>query len=100
MSYEIQKVVMADDTSYDCEIVSEMEEFLENADDLDDLLARLEFISENCDEQTESSIDYTNLPNFGGTEPDDTLGIWSWDETRLLVGDGCDTIVNRADYFK
>ena len=26
------------------------------------------------------------LPVFGGSEPRDTSGIWSWDETRLLVG--------------
>ncbi|MBK5247507.1 MAG: hypothetical protein JJE49_09615 [Peptostreptococcaceae bacterium] len=28
----------------------------------------------------------TSLPTFGGTEPSDTEGIWSWDETRLIVG--------------
>jgi len=26
------------------------------------------------------------LPNFGGSEPLDTRGVWSWDETSLLVG--------------
>jgi len=31
-------------------------------------------------------IDMTNLPTFGGKEPTDTTGIWSWDQTRLLVG--------------
>ena len=33
-------------------------------------------------------LDMTSLPTFGGTEPADTTGIWSWDSTRLLVGDG------------
>ena len=33
-------------------------------------------------------LDMTSLPNFGGPEPADTTGIWSWDATRLLVGDG------------
>lgn len=28
----------------------------------------------------------TELPTFGGEEPLDTDGIWSWDETRLIVG--------------
>jgi len=28
------------------------------------------------------------LPNFGGEEPSDTSGVWSWNETHLLVGDG------------
>lgn len=29
---------------------------------------------------------FDGMPNFGGAEPDDTTGIWSWDATRLLVG--------------
>ena len=29
--------------------------------------------------------DWTDLPNFGEF-PDDTLGVWSWDETRQIVG--------------
>jgi|TARA_R110001583_G_scaffold26157_2_gene94378 hypothetical protein len=33
-------------------------------------------------------IDMTNLPTFGGPNPVNTVGIWSWDQTRLLVGDG------------
>jgi len=33
-------------------------------------------------------MDWTSLPVFGGKEPADTLGVWSWDEGRLLVG-GC-----------
>lgn len=28
----------------------------------------------------------SDLPNFGGEEPDDTEGVWSWDYTRLIVG--------------
>lgn len=31
-------------------------------------------------------IDMTSLPTFGGPEPADTQGVWSYDETRLLVG--------------
>lgn len=31
-------------------------------------------------------IDWASLPTFGGEEPADTTGIWSWDETRILVG--------------
>ena len=33
-------------------------------------------------------LDMTSLPTFGGTEIANTEGIWSWDETRMLVGDG------------
>lgn len=28
----------------------------------------------------------SDLPTFGGEEPDDTEGVWSWDEKRLIVG--------------
>jgi len=28
----------------------------------------------------------TELPTFGGAEPPNTDGVWSWDEQRLLVG--------------
>lgn len=43
--------------------------------------------------------DWTNLPSYGGATPENTLGIWSWDETRLLVGE-CSTdlwMINRAN---
>lgn len=32
--------------------------------------------------------DVTALPDFGGTEPWDTSGIYSWDADRILVADG------------
>lgn len=35
-------------------------------------------------------IDWASLPTFGGDAPADTAGIWSWDATHLLVGDGPD----------
>jgi hypothetical protein len=43
--------------------------------------------------------DWTDLPNYGGTTPENTVGVWSWDETRLLVGECSDDLVllNRAD---
>ena len=28
----------------------------------------------------------TSLPTFGGEEPASTAGVWSWDETHLIVG--------------
>lgn len=31
---------------------------------------------------------WTSLPTFGGDEPADTTGVWSWDADRLLVGEG------------
>ena len=29
---------------------------------------------------------FDELPTYGGTEPDDTSGVWSWDATRAIVG--------------
>jgi hypothetical protein len=46
---------------------------------LDDLLAQIK--SDALDD-----LDWSSLPTFGGEEPADTVKIWSWDETRLLVG--------------
>lgn len=47
----------------------------------------------------EDAIDWTSLPTFGGAEPASTLEVWSWDETRLLVGTCADDlqIVDRDD---
>lgn len=44
--------------------------------------------------------DWTDLPTFGGGEPADTVGVWSWDPTRLLVGTCANDlrIVHRAAY--
>ncbi len=44
---------------------------------------------------------FDELPTFGGAEPDDTSGVWSWDATRAIVGTYVDDIeiVSREDYF-
>ena len=42
---------------------------------------------------------FDELPTFGGTEPDDTCGVWSWDAARAIVG-SCRSdieIVTRAE---
>ena len=33
-----------------------------------------------------SDPDWSSLPTFGGAPPADPRGVWSWDETHLLVG--------------
>jgi hypothetical protein len=33
-------------------------------------------------------VDLAGLPTFGGVEPTDTLGIYSWDATRILTAYG------------
>lgn len=41
--------------------------------------------SEDSDSRTlDELVDLTSLPTFGGQEPADTNGIFSWDENSLL----------------
>jgi len=43
----------------------------------------------------------TDPPTFGGEEPACTLGVWSWDETHLLVGrcaDELEIVERERDY--
>ena len=46
---------------------------------------------------SQRDADWSDLPNYGGATPDDLSGVWSWDETRLLVGECSDdvTLVSR-----
>lgn len=50
-------------------------------------------------EGREDEIQMTSLPLFGGQEPEYALGVWSWDEEHLLVGDSLSDfqIVKRAN---
>ena len=44
-------------------------------------------LSDLCDAITEQAIELTDeLDDFGGEEPDCTVGVWSWDDTHVLVG--------------
>jgi len=58
-----------------------------DARDLDELLDVLREPVENNDSPR---LDWSSLPTFGGSEPRNTYGVWSWDATRLLVGEGRD----------
>ena len=49
---------------------------------LDQLLAVMTAMSHD----DYDTVDITNLPVFGGTEPHNTLGVWSWDAEHLIVG--------------
>ena len=60
-------------------------------DDLDDLLVVV---------QGHGATNLDGLPTFGGSAPEDTTEVWSWDAERLLVG-ACVAdleIVDRADW--
>ena len=65
-----------------------------NLDELCDELNAIEseIAASNTGDLTDSNIgehiDCAGLPTFGGVEPSDTLGIWSWDETRVLYAEG------------
>jgi hypothetical protein len=37
-------------------------------------------------------LDWASMPTFGGDEPEDTGGVWSWDKTHLLVGSCADDL--------
>ena len=44
-------------------------------------------------------IDGSSLPTFGGADPEDTIDVWSWDESRLIVtGSASLEIVSRAEW--
>jgi|WetSurMetagenome_2_1015567.scaffolds.fasta_scaffold1661089_1 hypothetical protein len=49
-------------------------------------LGELKKIWENMTDDENDMLDSTSLPTFGGSEPSDTTGVWSWDEKNLLVG--------------
>ena len=55
---------------------------------LRDNLQMIELIRDDCAENNTplDEVDYTDLPTFGGDEPADTSGVWSWNEQSLLVG--------------
>lgn len=55
--------------------------------------ARIATLSANGEEdraeELRHAVDMSDLPAFGGDMPEDTAyPIWSWDETRVLVGEG------------
>lgn len=55
----------------------------ETLDELQDLLQR-EIVWQGAPLDG-IDVDWASLPVFGGDEPSDTLGIWSWNETEFLV---------------
>lgn len=48
----------------------------------------------------EPDLDWTSLPSFGGPEPNDTSGVWSWDQTHLIIGSPPDLeCVSRKEHW-
>lgn len=61
------------------------------------------FIAMRCGSNDTLGIDglmSIDLPVFGGDEPTHTLGVWSWDAERVIVGDlpGELEIISRAEW--
>lgn len=66
------------------------QELVADCYDLEQLCERLNSIYERCREQglkMEDVIDITSLPTFSLPEPEDTTGIYSWDEEYFLYAD-------------
>ena len=80
---------------------------IENLDELLKVLRGLptDDQSEYCEAvglpTSQGECDWAGLPTFGGTEPRDTAGIWSWDSDRVLIGEGLAdlAIERRADFY-
>ena len=53
---------------------------------------------QNCENPNPTNWDWSALPTFGGTMPDDTAGVFSYDAKSLLVGTCPDDmrIISRA----
>lgn len=60
---------------------------------LDELLDVLNEMEDSRD------VDMTSLPTFGGDEPPSTNGVWSWDESRIIIGTGSDYEIVGRDYL-
>ena len=76
--YEVESL---DDADIECvEIKNPMD-----AENLDELLEIIKQWSDVAD--SEIYFKSASLPTFGGDEPKNTSGIWSWDETRLMTGE-------------
>jgi len=64
----------------------------ENLSQLLETLRTIESVlseTDDCDPlRVDELVDVTSLPTYGGEDPENTVGVWSWDETSLLVGEG------------
>jgi len=74
-------------------------EAISNAANLTELLTALNDVGNEINRIQQDGLDAGDLigdygrsvsecPTFGGDEPEDTAGVWSWDDTHLLVGEG------------
>lgn len=50
------------------------------------------------DDELPGDVDFTDLPLFGGEEPNDTGGIWSWNNTHVLIQGGGEPYFDSMHY--
>lgn len=55
---------------------------------IEELCSTLNEINQSDDFDPDRNPDLTDLPLFGGDEPSDTLGVFSWSAEKLLWADG------------
>jgi len=61
---------------------------VKEAKTLTELRDALNLYTPSCDYgKLEHVVDLCALPTFGGEAPDDTEGVWSWDEGNVLLSD-------------
>ena len=85
--------------SFTSDKIIELGDAVRNAKNLDALQRALEAADEYAKRSgtdIESIYDATNLPVFGGAEPENTKGIFSYDEGRVLWGHGEWSISDRT----
>lgn len=68
--------------------VEEAIDVIESATSLDELADALnELVDPDVAQEVGNYFERWDYPTFGGDEPDDTFGVWSWDEDRMLIGE-------------
>tara|TARA_R100000773_G_scaffold9246_1_gene8760 strand:+ start:462 stop:698 length:237 start_codon:yes stop_codon:yes gene_type:complete len=50
-------------------------------------ITTLEELLEFLQNEDTTDIDMSDLPTFGGSTPNSTEGVWSWDYEKLLIGE-------------
>lgn len=64
--------------------VTEARALINTAIDLRDLRDRLDRIDEELDPEDRADMDLSDLPTFGGTEPETIAVVYSWDAIHIL----------------
>ena len=83
-----------------CKTLIELQDRILGCKDIFELCDMLNEIAQEVlgtESRLEDVVDITSLPTFGGTEPNDTEGAWSWDEESILCADAGWTVEPRLD---